>query len=195
MSTPGQRKAGIASNTGGDLYETPPEAIKALLDREKFLGPIWEPAAGRGAIAQAFRNAGWLTVETDIVSHPLREHPLIWERDFLFSGEAPRHPSGYECRSLVTNPPFSLLTKFMHHAAMPTLYLDKWALLIPLNALSGRARRAKIYDIHPPTRVLVFSERIKFRRDGYEGKVSPLGVHAWAIWHRDIPKTTTMEWI
>jgi hypothetical protein len=41
-----------------DLYETPAEAVHGLLEVESFTGPIWECAAGRGAIVRALRATG-----------------------------------------------------------------------------------------------------------------------------------------
>jgi hypothetical protein len=40
---------------GQDLYETPACAVEALLRVEKLPHWIWEPAAGRGAIARVLR--------------------------------------------------------------------------------------------------------------------------------------------
>jgi len=189
MSTPGQRKAGITRNTGGDLYDTPREATMALLCRENFSHTVWEPAAGRGTMAMALRDSGYRVIETDIADRRGPDDgPLSSTLDFLTWDR--NRPFG---DSVVTNPPFSLLDEFMLAARQYSL--DKWAFLIPLPALSGRNRARKIYSSHPPSRVLVFSSRIKFRREGYEGKLSPLGTHAWAVWHRDIPRFTTMEWI
>jgi hypothetical protein len=41
------------ADRGVDLYETPPEAVRALLDAESITGPVWECAAGRGAIVRS----------------------------------------------------------------------------------------------------------------------------------------------
>jgi len=45
-----QRISGVATDSENrekhDFYPTPPEATNALLDRETFDGPIWEPACG-----------------------------------------------------------------------------------------------------------------------------------------------------
>lgn len=43
---------------GQDLYETPPEAVEALLRVEDIPEAVWEPACSHGAIARvhAFRN-------------------------------------------------------------------------------------------------------------------------------------------
>src|SRR5690606_18836489 len=43
---------------GNNLYETPREAMAALLALEDFAPRIWEPACGRGAIARELEAAG-----------------------------------------------------------------------------------------------------------------------------------------
>ena len=55
---------------GHDLYETPSVAVEALL-RVLALprGAIWEPACGRGAIANVLRAHGHRVVCTDLVDY------------------------------------------------------------------------------------------------------------------------------
>ena len=54
---------------GDDLYETPPEATRALLQVERLPHRIWEPACGPGAIARVLRDAGHAVVATDLVDY------------------------------------------------------------------------------------------------------------------------------
>ena len=51
-----------------DFYPTPPEAVEALLSVEKFIGDIWEPACGDGAISKV------LEVEHNVVSSDLNDY-------------------------------------------------------------------------------------------------------------------------
>src|SRR5262245_65793116 len=55
---------------GHDLYETPSMAVEALL-RVLALpsGAIWEPACGRGAIANVLRAHGHRVVCTDLIDY------------------------------------------------------------------------------------------------------------------------------
>src|SRR5262245_35669405 len=46
------------SERGLDLYETPSVAVEALLRAEQLDPRIWEPCAGRGAIADVLRAHG-----------------------------------------------------------------------------------------------------------------------------------------
>jgi len=55
-----------------DLYPTHPGAVRALLAVEKLARPpdrIWEPCAGRGAIADVLRAAGHEVVASDLVDY------------------------------------------------------------------------------------------------------------------------------
>jgi hypothetical protein len=54
---------------GADLYETPREAVHALLGVESIQGPVWECAAGRGAIVRALREAGHKVIGTDLIDY------------------------------------------------------------------------------------------------------------------------------
>ena len=51
------------------LYCTPAHVVRALLEREKFPGIIWEPAAGKGHIVRALRSYGY----RDVVASDLND--------------------------------------------------------------------------------------------------------------------------
>ena len=42
-----------------DFYPTPPYATNALLDREKFIGNIWECACGNGDMSEVLIKNGY----------------------------------------------------------------------------------------------------------------------------------------
>lgn len=67
MSSGVQRHA--LSEHGNDLYETPPEAVHALLKVERLPRHIWEPACGPGAITHILRAAGHIVHATDLVDY------------------------------------------------------------------------------------------------------------------------------
>jgi hypothetical protein len=52
-----------------DLYETPPEATRALLKAEKLPHGIWECACGRGAISKILVEAGHAVCASDLVAY------------------------------------------------------------------------------------------------------------------------------
>ena len=86
-------------------------AIKALLRVETLPHRSWEPACGRGAIANVLRAAGHEVTATDLVDYGGTIPPSYYRRDFLMEFRA---PDGIE--AVVTNPPLSwpALLRGMH---------------------------------------------------------------------------------
>jgi hypothetical protein len=158
----------------GELYETPADCVRGLLEVETFAGRIWEPAAGRGAIVRELDAAGLGVVGTDLL-----DHGGFFEtgRDFLAEREllAP---------NIITNPPFSLAEEFATHGLR--LGARKVALFLRLAFLEGDKRRRGIFAEHPPARVWVLSKRRtlwrgdEVRPDDGHGMVA----FAWFVWER-----------
>src|SRR5258706_305172 len=94
----GNRRAPLADR-GHDLYETPAVAVHALTRAEKLPQMIWEPACGRGAIAQILRDGGHTVVAQDLIGWGCPDSQS--SRDFLTDTAA---PAGVE--AIVTNPPY-----------------------------------------------------------------------------------------
>ena len=91
-----------------DLYETPPEAVRALLRVENLPHRnSWEPACGRGAIVNVLRAAGHRVIASDIAFYGPTH---FGGRDFLLEPLPPQ----YEC--ILTNPPYKLAAAFVRHA-------------------------------------------------------------------------------
>lgn len=173
----GSRDAG--SIRGSDYYSTPPEATRALLGVEDFEGPIWEPAAGNGAIVRVLREAGHEVIATDLNPHGEGQAGV----DFLMECDllAP---------NIVTNPPYKLANLFAKHAI--DLGASKYCVLMRLAWLEGSARR-KLFERTKLSRVWVFSARLpRMHREGYEGKkTSSLIAFAWFVWddaHKGAPR-------
>src|SRR5262245_56133282 len=84
-----------------DLYETPPEAVHALLRIEHLPHHIWEPACGPGSIVRVLRAAGHTVWATDLVDYgcPDSESHI----DFLMERQ-----TRIDVESIVTNPPHKL---------------------------------------------------------------------------------------
>lgn len=169
---------------GNDLYETPDCATLALIRHEllpsRGWGPdahIWEPAAGRGAIARHLIAAGFNVTMTDLVAHPGADPGITSGVDFLMESRA---PAG--CTTIVTNPPFKLGDEFIRHGLR---LCDRVIVLLRLMALEG-AGRSDIID-HHLMRVWVGRERLPFmHRDGWEGpRSSNSGApFAWFVFDR-----------
>jgi hypothetical protein len=169
---------------GLDLYETPPEATRALLNVEQLPRVIWEPAAGRGAIADVLRARGHRVIARDI--HDYGAPSVRANMDFL---KAKTAPPG--CETIVTNPPYNLAEAFVVHALrlVPRSYM-----LLRLAFLESE-RRSAILDRGRLLRVHVFKQRLPMmHRDGWTGRRASSAIaFAWFVWDRDYRGTARID--
>jgi hypothetical protein len=151
-----------------DLHETPPQAVEALLAKEQFAGPVWEPACGRGAISRVLESHGHTVISTDLVERGYGEGRV----DFLleFAARAP---------NIITNSPYKLSCEFAEHATR--LVPGKVAFLCRLAWLAG-LRRRPLFEARL-SRVLIFAKRLPMmHRDGWDGPRSTSAIDfAWFI--------------
>lgn len=185
--TPNARAAGVATDPANrekdDFYPTPPYATEALLQREQFTGPIWEPACGDGAISRVLKAAGYHVQSTDLVDRGYG-HPRI---DFLmeYTTQAP---------NIITNPPFKMAADFAWKAL--ELATGKVAFLCKLTWLESIERR-ELFQAHPPMKVLVFSERLSMQRgrQATDADASGMIAFAWYIWDKSYQGKPELGWI
>ena len=143
-------------NRGTDNLATPAEALIPLL---KYLPKnIWECATGEGKLAGELERHG---------------HRVFRGYDFL------NDTCTLKDVAIVTNPPFSLKTKFLERA----YELDiPFAFLLPITALEG-ARRQKLYRENGID-VIFLPKRIDFT-----GKKAPWFAVAWFVHKLKVPNT------
>lgn len=156
-----------------DLYETPPEATRALVACEILPRRIWEPACGRGAISHVLMSRGFAVCSSDLVDYGYGDHGI----DFLMEHRRP------DCDAIVTNPPFKLANEFVRHALK---LCPKVVMLLRLAFLESEGR-SDILDGGTLARVHVFRNRLPMmHRDGWEGpKATSSTPFAWFVWDRD----------
>lgn len=170
-------KRDLLVNRGHDLYQTPPEAVHALMRAEALPPVIWEPACGPGAIVRVLRGAGHAVHASDLVDYESPDqdqHGL----DFLSQAEL---PTGVQ--AVVTNPPFKNAGEFVSKALE---LCPKVVMLLRLAFLESEKRRP-ILDTGTLARVHVFRNRLPMmHRDGWDGKLSGNAMaFAWFVWDRD----------
>lgn len=177
----GSREAG--TRRGDDFYPSPPEAVHALCDVERFVGPIWEPACGDGAISKVLERRGYEVVSTDLVERGYGQGRI----DFLME-RRPLAPN------IVTNPPFKNAQAFAERAL--DLSAGKVAFLLRLVWLAGRSR-GEMFAASPPARVWVFSGRLPMmHRHDYEGPKSSSAIDfAWFVWDRGHTGKPELGWL
>jgi hypothetical protein len=159
-----------------DFYSTPAEVTQALLraeqDRLKSFDPIWEPAAGDGAMVTVLRRTHRV-VASDIAD---RGCPYVRVQSF-FNYTRPA------ARAIITNPPFSEVNwrdgkaKWITHA-LTVLEVEYMALLLPWTwpAASGLS---EVWDQYPPATVYLLTWKIDFTGQG-----APPQNNAWFVWDR-----------
>lgn len=167
-----------------DFYASPPEAVNALCNVEKFAGSIWEPACGDGAISKVLIERGYDVLSTDLVSWGYGTGRV----DFLleYEGRAP---------NIITNPPYKLAGEFAEHAVR--LVSGKVALLMRLAFLEGQWRRARLFENTPFARMWVFSRRLpRMHRHDYDGpKTTSTIAFAWFVWDKLHVGAPTIGWL
>lgn len=165
------------SERGDDLYQSPPEAVHALLKVEALPDCLWEPACGPGAIVRVLRGAGHVVYATDLVDYDSPDQDEAgW--DFLLEQQLP-----IGVQAIVTNPPFKLAHEFVAHALK---LCPKVVMLLRLAFLESDRRR-DILDTGKLARVHVFRKRLPMmHRDGWEGPRASSGMaFAWFVWDMD----------
>jgi hypothetical protein len=167
-----------------DLYPTPSWVTEALLRHVDVAGMvIWEPAAGRGDMAQVLRGRARRVHCTDIET---RGYPLACPIDF--TERSRRYAPLFD--AIVTNPPFgprgTLATAFIQ---MGLWHLERrgefLALLLPADFDSAGGRRELFGDCPRFAAKLVLTKRIVWfsRSDGVTE--APKENHAWFIWRAE----------
>lgn len=183
-----------------DFYATPPIATKKLIEHLKNKYPklieqtIWEPACGKGHIAEEFIKSGYNVLSTDLIDRGFGN--CGEEYDFL-KIENNLCKEG-NC-SIVTNPPYKYAQEFVEKSME---LLDNGSLccmLLKLTFLEGK-KRAQMFKKYPPHEVLVFSERINCNHGGnFTEKDQGIGgavAYAWYIWIKGYkPHNTNLSWI
>jgi hypothetical protein len=164
-----------------DFYPTPDTAIRPLLNREAFLGEVWEPACGDGAISKVLQEHGYKTISTDLNDWGYGES----RRDFLMEVVAPTH-------NIVTNPPYKLAQEFIQHAIDLEVYKHCW--LLRLSFLEGVKRFNELFAKNQPSRIYVFSKRVTMWRGDEEPRGTGTTCYAWFVWEgRSF--STEVDWI
>lgn len=176
------------SERGNDLYETPVEAVDALLKAESLPLDIWEPACGPGAIVRALRAAGHRVLATDLVDYGCPDSAS--GVDFLMRWPGP-HP---DC--IVTNPPYKLADQFV---ARGLEVCSRVVMLLRLPFLES-VRRTEILEGGHLARVHVFRNRLPMmHRDGWQGpKNTSSTAFAWFVWdrmHRGPTELRRISWL
>ena len=81
MKIEAQRMAGVDVQNRrekDDFYPTPTFATQSLLDREKFIGNVWECACGTGKMSEVIKSNGYDVISSDLVNRGYGVQILIF---------------------------------------------------------------------------------------------------------------------
>lgn len=181
---------GISNNPNyerqqNDYYATDPKAVEKLLKVETFNKNIWECACGEGNISEVFKKNNYNVYSTDLIDRGYQDELI----DFLyvnkkFDGD------------IVTNPPYKYTTEFILKALDSIEDNSKVAMLLKLTHLEGKERYKKVYSIHPPKTIYVFSGRtICAKNNDFSKCKSSAIAYAWFIWQKGFIGCSQLKWI
>jgi hypothetical protein len=166
-----------------DFYPTPAYVTEALLAREKFVGSVWEPACGDGAMSQVLqeRLPHCKVLSSDICDYGYGQVGV----DFL--------ETHLRVDNIITNPPFKLACEFALHAL--ECADRKVALFLRLQFLEG-AKRYYFFRKFQPATVYVFSRRVTLSPNGIQENPSGGQItFAWFVWQQDYRGAPKLDWI
>lgn len=177
-----------------DFFPTPPWATRALFEHVLAGIPVsalscWEPAAGRGHMADVLAEYFGQVHATDVFDYG-RGYDV---GSFIGSGvdvaTCPFRP-----QFIITNPPFNAAEEFVHRALGEALI--GVAMLVRTAWLESRGRYEALFAKTPPAEVALFVERVPMVKGRWDPDASTATSYAWVIWFT--PKTATstkLTWI
>jgi len=143
---------------------------------------IWEPAAGRGAIAKVLRAHGHEVVASDLIDYGEPSQFPKW--DFLMERKLPEG-----VQAIVTNPPYKLADFFVRHA------LELCPNVVMLLRLAFLESSGRDDILNKLARVHLFKNRLPMmHRSSYAGPKSTSKIaFAWFVWEQGHVGATTIN--
>ena len=172
-----------------DFYPTPTSATKALLDKEIFIGNIWEPACGKGDISKVLLENGYDVISSDLNNYGYGD----CGKDFL--NTTGMFSETYKMvDNIVTNPPFNLALEFVEQSKKYST--KKIAMFLKTAFLEGGKRYEMFQDKEFALRsVYQFSKRVNFGIHAGTHKNGGMIPFAWFVWEKGYNGKPTIEWI
>lgn len=171
----------VDKEASSGLYPTPAWGTEALLKYVKFEGPILEPCCGEGDMAEVIKAAGYTVIASDL-------------HDRGYGAVADFRSLGQPVANIVTNPPFPEAEEIFLHAWKLATHMV--CLLLRTAFLESRRRYETIYSVSPPSRLLVFTERLSMYPKGSLVTDGGTTSYSWFVWSKeDMSGETRVTWI
>lgn len=175
----------------GDFYETPPEAVYALMAAEEFVGDIWECACGTGRIVKALQHLGGHKIIASDLYEYETDIKAEWGINFLDPDNLGM------AKNIITNPPFSELYEFALMAEQHMFITGGKVAFLARLAWLESIKRMDFFKEGHLKKVWVFSRRLpRMHRPGYSGKkFTSMVAFAWFIWEASYEGEPTIGWL
>lgn len=189
----GNSIAGRKENASYDFYETPKwaaeKAIMAML-RDGMISEkerICEPCAGAGAITDVLKMYGFENIEASDIQ----------TADYIkgVKGVDVYNIENNACDVVITNPPYSLMTKGNMLAEFQRIAKKKVILLLNIFYLSSKNRKQMLEQSNL-RHLYIHSDRVTMYPYGHEKpKNGGTKMYAWYVWDKEYVGTPTFSWI
>ena len=189
MATPNTKRD--ASKTYCDLYNTPREALDALFKCPdayiELHKTFFEPCNGIGAISGYMQE----NFSIKMITNELEDHaPANYNEDFLNPCEF--SSSSWDFDYIISNPPYKMAQQFVQQGFK---YAREQYLLLRLNFLEGKKRKAELFDLKHLRTVYIFSYRISCSKGVDEEPQANSVSYAWYHFDRDYVGNPEIIWL
>jgi len=183
-----------------DWYVEPAWCVDLLLDAERFVGSVWDPACGGGNIVNVCGARGMIAYGSDIVLRTEkrvggpRAFASIERHDFL--GMEPFHP-WCEHYNIITNPPYGEAMEFIRKALSIARF--KVAVLVQQQFPYSQGRH-ELFTTTPLARLYFLSSRPSMPPGAAlaAGTVTAKGGktdYLWMVFDHDHKGPPTAHWL
>ena len=172
-----------------DDFPTPPWGTRAFLSHyfakdEVADLSVWEPACGRGHMAQVLAEYFGTVRASDVANYGYGE-----VQDFLTGLSGVKSVDW-----VVTNPPFRLAEDFFERGRQ--VARKGVALLTRTVFIESVGRFERVFKPNPPSKVLQYSERVPMVKGRLDRKASTATGYAWLVWKFDeVQSGTALDWV
>lgn len=170
-----------------DFFIEPEWCVRALLDAERFVGPIWDPACGSGTIVKACTARGIEAVGSDLVDRGFGGVQDFLAPGFDFVG----------VQNIVANPPYARAVDFILRALDVA---DRKVAMIVQEKFLYSGKRHALFAATPLARIYFLSDRPsmppgdKFLAGEIEAKGGSVN-YCWLVWSHDHQGPPTAHWL
>lgn len=190
MASPNTKRD--VSKDYSDLYNTPDEAIAALVEvcGHKISNPrlkLFEPCNGKGKVSSALASYGIQMTTNELFS----EHGVSdYNEDFLNPNK--NVASKWDFDIIITNPPYKLATEFVLEGFK---YAKEQYHLLRVNFLEGQARYDKLLSKGHLKNVYIFTKRISCSKGVDEEPQANAVCYCWFHFDKDYEGYPQLRWI